>query len=141
MENIFGCILFFQPILMHCKYLCTLTNSRFATQQDRRSKFINQVSSWFILHINHAILLLGAFYFTLGNLSPKYRSKLTSIYLLALVKSSFISSYGMDAVLKPFIDDMKKLVCLNIARSKEQPTLMQNAQMVCNSISKYLEIH
>ncbi|XP_065894098.1 uncharacterized protein [Dysidea avara] len=52
---------------------------------------------------------LGSFYFTLGNLSPKYRSKLTSIYLLALVKSTFISTYGMDAVLKPFINDMKKL--------------------------------
>jgi len=57
-------------------------------------------------------MFTGSFYFTLGNLSPKYRSKLTSIYLLALVKSKFISDYGMDAALKPFIDDMKKLVRL-----------------------------
>ena len=56
------------------------------------------------------MLVTGAFYFTLGNLPPKYRSRLTSIHLLALVKSSFISEYGMDAVMKPFIQDLKKLV-------------------------------
>ena len=55
-------------------------------------------------------VLIGAFYFTLGNLPPKYRSRLTSIHLLALVKSNFISEYGMDAVMKPFIEDLKKLV-------------------------------
>ena len=56
------------------------------------------------------MLVTGAFYFTLGNLPPKYRSRLTSIHLLALVKSSFISQYGMDAIMKPFIQDLKKLV-------------------------------
>ena len=53
---------------------------------------------------------LGTFYFTLGNLHPKYRSQLSSIHLVALVKTSFISSYGIDAVLRPIIDDVKKLV-------------------------------
>ena len=56
------------------------------------------------------MLVTGAFYFTLGNLPPKYRSRLSSIHLLALVKSSFISQYGMDAIMKPFIQDLKKLV-------------------------------
>lgn len=54
--------------------------------------------------------ITGTFYFILGNISPKYRSRLTAIQLLGLVKSSFISSYGIDAVLKPIIDDVKKLV-------------------------------
>ena len=53
---------------------------------------------------------VGAFYFTIGNLSPKYRSQVSTIQLVALVKASFISKYGMDAVLKPFVDDLKKLV-------------------------------
>ena len=52
----------------------------------------------------------GTFYFTLGNLSPKFRSRLSSIQLMALVKSSFITTYGMDVILQPFVDDMKKLV-------------------------------
>jgi len=29
---------------------------------------------------------------------------------VALAKSSFISAYGMDEVLRPFVDDMKRLV-------------------------------
>jgi len=56
------------------------------------------------------VFILGAFYFMLGNLSPRYRSRLSVIQLVPLVKPTFISMYGMDAVLKPFIDDMKKLV-------------------------------
>ena len=57
------------------------------------------------------VLLIGAFYFTIGNMPPKYRSRLSSIHLVALVKAKFIGNYGMDLVLKPFVSDMKKLVC------------------------------
>ena len=53
---------------------------------------------------------VGFFYFTLGNLEPKYRSKLTSIQLLGIVKKSVLDSYGMNAILKPFVEDFKKLV-------------------------------
>jgi len=84
---------------------------RFVTHLDPRSRFIKLVShvlKYTYVKVNY--LHTGAFYFTLGNLSPKYRSKLSSIYLLALVKSKFISEYGMDAVLKPILDDIKKLV-------------------------------
>lgn len=56
-------------------------------------------------------ILLGTFYLTIGNLPPKYRSQLSSIHLVALVKTSFIGSYGMVSVLKPFVTDVKKLVC------------------------------
>lgn len=56
----------------------------------------------------------GAFYFTIGNISPKYRSRLSSIQLLALVKSTLISTYGIDMILKPFVDDIKKLVCIYV---------------------------
>ena len=50
------------------------------------------------------------FTFTLGNLHPKYRSKLSSIHLVALVSNPNLSKYGIDAVIKPFVGDMKKLV-------------------------------
>ena len=66
-----------------------------------------------LMHNNNCIIVItcvGAFYFTIGNISPKYRSQLSAIQLLALVKSSFISTYGMDEILKPFVN-MKKLVC------------------------------
>ena len=50
------------------------------------------------------------FYFTLGNIQPKFRSKLSSIQVVTIVKTTLISQYGIDAVLKPFIEDLKKLV-------------------------------
>lgn len=50
------------------------------------------------------------FYFTLGNLSPKYRSCLPNIQLVAIAKAAMISSYGVDKILQPFVDDVKKLV-------------------------------
>ena len=52
----------------------------------------------------------GMFYFTIGNLSPMYRSQLSNIHLVAIAKTGHIDTYGMDAVLKPFVDDLKKLV-------------------------------
>ena len=54
----------------------------------------------------------GAFYFTVGNLSPKYRSRLSSIYLVALLKTTYIGHYGMDSVLKPIVTDVKELVSI-----------------------------
>ena len=50
------------------------------------------------------------FYFTLGNFRPKQRSKLSSIFLVAIVKHKILNNYGMDAVIRPFVDDVKKLV-------------------------------
>jgi hypothetical protein len=43
------------------------------------------------------------------NIHPAYRSSLHSIQLLAVVKSSNVKAYGIDAVLKPAIDDLLKL--------------------------------
>lgn len=56
------------------------------------------------------VYFTGFFYFSLGNMEPKYRSRVASIQLLAIVKKSVLDNYGMDAVLKPFVDDIKKLV-------------------------------
>ena len=49
------------------------------------------------------------FYWLLLNIHPAYRSTLHSIQLLAVAKSSHIRTYGIDAVLKPIVDDLKIL--------------------------------
>ena len=49
-------------------------------------------------------------YYTLGNLSPRLRSKLPSIQLLAMVKTKLVKKYTMPAILSPIVDDIKKLV-------------------------------
>ena len=49
------------------------------------------------------------FYYQLGNLSPKFKSSLSSIYLISIAKSSVIQKYGPDKILEPFMADIKDL--------------------------------
>ena len=58
------------------------------------------------------LFLLGAFYFLLGNVHPKYRSTYKMIQLAALCKVQYINKYSLDLVLKPIVEDIKKLVSL-----------------------------
>jgi len=71
-----------------------------------------------ILFIHNYDTFIGAFYFAVGNISPKYRSQISAIHLVALVKSTYIGTYGMDSVLKPIVDDVKKLVRINVYSKK-----------------------
>ena len=45
----------------------------------------------------------------LGNLSPRLRSQLKSIQLLAVAKSSVVDKYGVKTLLEPFMQDLKIL--------------------------------
>ena len=56
----------------------------------------------------------GMFYYTLDNLPPVLRSKQCSIQLLCVCKYSFIKKYGIDVILQPFIEDVKKLEKVNL---------------------------
>ena len=56
-----------------------------------------------------ALLLIGMFYYMLGNLRPELRSTHRSIQLIACVTSPNLVKYGFDAVLDPFIQDVNKL--------------------------------
>ena len=51
----------------------------------------------------------GVFYYCLGNLNASLRSSLNSIQLLAVVKTQFITEYGIDTILQPFMEDLKLL--------------------------------
>lgn len=52
---------------------------------------------------------ISAFYFTLGNIHPKYRSKLKHIHLSILAYYSLVKQYGAARILEPLISDIKKL--------------------------------
>ena len=52
---------------------------------------------------------IAFFYFTLGNFRHEVHSKVDAIFLLAVVKTSHVKKYGFDEVLKPFLNDLKKL--------------------------------
>ena len=67
------------------------------------------INTYLFVLSNHCLLYRQLLFF-IGNLPPKYRSKLSSIQLLAIVKTNCLSTYGMDAVLHPIVEDLKKLV-------------------------------
>ena len=50
----------------------------------------------------------------LGNLSSKFRSRFSSIQLIALTKTSVTEEHGIDKVLEPFIEDMKQLESVSL---------------------------
>lgn len=50
---------------------------------------------------------LCAFYYTVGNL--KHCSKLKHIHLALLVRQTFVKCFGLVTILKPMLDDLKKL--------------------------------
>lgn len=52
---------------------------------------------------------LVMFYSTLGNINPKYRSKLAAIRLLAIAKRSELSECGVDAILRKLLEDLVRL--------------------------------
>lgn len=49
------------------------------------------------------------YYYTLGNINPKYRSKLCAIKLLAIVKAQDVLTYGPNQILAPIFNDLAKL--------------------------------
>lgn len=62
----------------------------------------------------HSIIIIistntGVFYYQLGNLTPKFRSSLSSIHLVCIAKSSVIQRHGPDKILEPFMADIKEL--------------------------------
>ena len=52
---------------------------------------------------------IDLYYYTLGNINPKYRSKLCAIRLLAIVKAKDVTKYGQNQILTPIVNDIKKL--------------------------------
>ena len=52
---------------------------------------------------------IDLFYYTLGNINPKFRSEQCAIRLLAICNTKFVKKYGIDKVLTPVVDDVNKL--------------------------------
>ncbi|XP_072018537.1 uncharacterized protein [Amphiura filiformis] len=52
---------------------------------------------------------LGGFYFLLGNLEPKYRSKQHIVQLACLCKVTDLKHYGLEVILARLISDLKTL--------------------------------
>lgn len=57
---------------------------------------------------------LGIIFFTLGNISPKYRSQLKIFNLAIVATVPIIEKHGLDVILKPFLDDINLLTTTGI---------------------------
>ncbi len=64
---------------------------------------------------------IGAIYFILRNFPPKINSSLMNIYLLSLFHAQDVKNYGVDAILKPLVEDLKVLESsgIEVSFSKE----------------------
>ena len=60
-----------------------------------------------------SILIIGIFYYTLGNFRPELRSTQRAIQLISCISSENISRYGLDKALEPFISDANELCEVN----------------------------
>ena len=52
---------------------------------------------------------LGICFFMLGNIEPKYRSRLRSINLAIVCKATIVEKHGINKVLQPLVEDLNKL--------------------------------
>ena len=61
-----------------------------------------------------SVKFIGVFYYTLANLHPALRSTHRSIQLITVITHPLLKKYGFPEVLKPFINDVRKLyeVCM-----------------------------
>ena len=50
----------------------------------------------------------------LGNIQPKFRSKLKGIKLIGLCKQKHVKKYGMNVILQRLIEDIKELVSIQV---------------------------
>lgn len=48
-------------------------------------------------------------YFTLGNVDSKYRSTIKSVNLLSIIRTETVKRFGLNFLLRPIVDDLKKL--------------------------------
>ena len=58
---------------------------------------------------------LGCLFFVLSNVRSQFRSTLKAINLVAVARNEDIVKYGLDCVLRPFVQDLKKLYCDGIS--------------------------
>ena len=74
---------------------------------------------------------IDLYYYTLGNISPKHRSKLCAIRLLAIVKAEDVSKYGQNDILTPIVNDLHTLANGHTFIIDGKPVELFGAVMSC----------
>ena len=71
------------------------------------------------------------YYYTLGNIDPRFRSKLCAIRLVAIVKAQDVAKYGHGKILTPIVNDLENLVSGHVFNINGQPIKLHGAVVSC----------
>ena len=52
---------------------------------------------------------LDMYYYTIGNISPKFRSKRCAVRLFAIANANLVKKYGIDRIMQPLVYDLELL--------------------------------
>ena len=63
----------------------------------------------FIVNFHYNDPYTGMFYYMIGNIDPRLRSGLHTIQLMAVARTQHIDKYGMNEILKPFMEEIRQL--------------------------------
>uniref|UniRef100_A0A1X7U2G2 Uncharacterized protein n=1 Tax=Amphimedon queenslandica TaxID=400682 RepID=A0A1X7U2G2_AMPQE len=70
------------------------------------------MTSWkFAIHLHPVTMNTSyvLYFFSVANINPKERSTFKAIFLSTITKVSIVEAHGIDAILKPFVDDLNVL--------------------------------
>ena len=71
------------------------------------------------------------YYYTLGNIDPRFRSKLCAIRLVAIVKAQDVAKYGHGKILTPIVNDLESLASGHVFNINGQPIKLHGAVVSC----------
>ena len=93
---------------LELKYTRCVIHKKFCSNSQKN--MVLPVSYVYLVMIYTCFMFITAmFYCLLDNIRPRYHSQLKAIQLAAVVNTSIIDSNGIDAILAPLVDDIKKL--------------------------------
>ena len=84
---------------------------------------------------------LCGFYYTIGNLDKKYTSLQQHIHLALLVRYSFVKKCSWDIILKPLLDDLKRLAShgFTVTVDQKEHTIFAGlATLSCDNLSAHM---
>lgn len=82
-----------------------------------------------------------AFYYTVGNISAKYRSKLSHVHLALMVPHSHVKESGLETILQPLIADLEMLSTEGFTISFDEAEHTSHAALAtisCDNLSAHM---
>ena len=93
-----------------CDWECYKNNPIFQQHKNALQGILyhDEVEIWTTLGSHISTHKEDLYYYTPGNMSPKFRLKLCAIRLVAIVRAKLVSKYDQRGVTVPFYNDLRK---------------------------------